>query len=82
MKLLGKKVEDKISGFRGIVVSICEYLYGCKQAGVLPRIDKDGKKQPAEWFDIGSLKIIETGIEAKEVKAEEDGAEFQDHPSI
>uniref|UniRef100_A0A6H1ZC81 Uncharacterized protein n=1 Tax=viral metagenome TaxID=1070528 RepID=A0A6H1ZC81_9ZZZZ len=58
LKLLGVRVEDKVTGHRGVVESIAFDLYGCIQAVVIPPVDKDGKKQIGDWFDIGRLKVI------------------------
>ena len=32
LELLGQKVEDKVTGFRGVVTTISFDLYGCIQA--------------------------------------------------
>lgn len=57
-ELLGKKVEDKITGFRGIVTSISFDLYGCIQILVNPGLGKDYKFGEQAWLDIGRLKVI------------------------
>lgn len=59
LNLLGLKVEDKITGFGGIVSSMSFDLYGCVQGLVSPAIDKkDGKIKNSMWFDVNRLKII------------------------
>jgi hypothetical protein len=57
MNLLGHRVEDRVTGFKGIVSSVCFDLYGCIQATVNPGIGKDGKPQDSHWFDVNRLKI-------------------------
>ena len=42
MKLLGHKVEDKVTGFKGVVSSLSFDLYGCVQAVVTPAASEDG----------------------------------------
>ncbi len=57
MKLLGMKVTDKVTGFRGVVTSISFDLYGCIQAIVTPETGKDGKQEDSRWFDVQRLTI-------------------------
>lgn len=80
MPLLGKEVEDKITGFKGIATSKHIYLTGCNQFGVQPKIDKDGKVPDIKYFDEGRLKVIGEGINAIEVIGEENGCDFREHP--
>ena len=55
--LLGKRVEDKVTGFKGIVSSISFDLYGCVQAIVNPGMGTDGKPADSMWFDVSRLKV-------------------------
>jgi hypothetical protein len=80
MALLGKEVKDKITGFEGIATSKHIYLTGCNQFGVQPKIDKDGKIPSKEFFDEGRLVIIGEGISKEEVKGEENGCDYREHP--
>ena len=57
IELLGMKAKDKVTGFEGVITSICFDLYGCIQALVHPGNDKDGNLRDQKWFDIGRLKI-------------------------
>ena len=52
---LGKKYQDKHTGFIGTAVCKTEYLYGCTRVGLLSSELKDGK--PLDWvyFDEQSL---------------------------
>ena len=52
---LGDRVKDKISGLKGIVVGISNYLYGCRRISIQPEESKDGK--PAEWFTIDEPQV-------------------------
>jgi hypothetical protein len=80
MKILGKKVKDKITGFEGIATSKHIYITGCNQYGVQPSIDKDGKIPDPKWFDEGRLEIIGPGITSAEVKSDGNGCDFREHP--
>ena len=57
IELLGFDAEDKITGFKGVIDSICFDLYGCIQASVKPKIGKDGLVPEGYWFDVTRLKI-------------------------
>ena len=59
---LGDKVKDSITGFEGIAVAECEYLYGCKQFQI-EGIDHDGQPK-SWWFDF--QRIEEIGMVKKE----------------
>jgi hypothetical protein len=49
--MLGHTVEDKITGFTGVVTGIVRYLSGCNQCLVMPKVGKDNKFVVGEWFD-------------------------------
>lgn len=55
--MLGMKAVDKVTGYRGVVSSICFDLYGCVQAVVTPVAGKDGKKEKGHWFDVRRLLV-------------------------
>lgn len=55
--MLGHTVVDKVTGFTGVVTGIVEYLTGCNQALVVPRMDADGKLPESQWFDIQRLQV-------------------------
>ena len=59
---LGQKVRDKITGFEGIITAKAEYLNGCIQFCVRPRVDKEGKSQDGEYFDVEQLEPLEESI--------------------
>jgi len=52
---IGETVKDIVTGFKGVVTSRTEYLYGCTRLGVQPKADKDGKMPEAQWFDEPAL---------------------------
>jgi hypothetical protein len=59
LKLLGKKVRDKVTGFEGIVSSVGFDLYGCVQAVVTPVMAEKGKLEPGQWFDTKRLFVLD-----------------------
>jgi hypothetical protein len=58
LELLGLRVEDRVTGFKGVVSSISFDLYGCVQASVNPGMGKDGKLGDQTWFDVNRLKVL------------------------
>lgn len=59
--MLGLTVEDRISGFRGVVTGYVEYLTGCNQALVQQRA-RDGEYKEPLWFDVQRLVVDETTL--------------------
>lgn len=75
---IGKKAKDKVTGFIGIIVGSADYLYGCKQYLLVPKVKKDGSLDSGRWFDEGRLEIKRVAIKPSQVKSESgrNGAEF------
>ena len=59
MDLLGLRVEDRVTGFKGVVASVSFDLYGCIQAMINPGTDKDGKLRDQVWFDVNRLEVLD-----------------------
>lgn len=59
IELLGRKARDRVTGFEGVVSSVCFDLYGCIQAVLSPPVDKDGKHQDGKWFDVNRLEVTD-----------------------
>ena len=60
IELLGLQVEDRVSGFKGVVASIAFDLYGCVQAIVHPGMGTDGKLADQVWFDVARLRVLDS----------------------
>ena len=71
---LGCEGKDKVTGFMGIVIGRCEYLYGCNSWGIVPPA-KDGKVENPVWFDEGRIERIGDGVDPNAVQAEKPGAD-------
>jgi len=54
----GDKVKDPITGFRGTVTQMTEFINGCIQCCVTPKIDRDGKYPESVDIDIQQLELI------------------------
>ena len=59
---LGEKIRDKVSGLEGIASARLEYLNGCVQYCISPRIDKDGKRVEGWYVDQQTLELVGSGI--------------------
>jgi hypothetical protein len=59
--VLGLRVIDEISGFRGLAISQTRYLHGCDRVAVQARaIETEGEMKPGvvEVFDLLSLTVL------------------------
>lgn len=55
---LGDQVKDKITGFKGIAVAKTEFINGCVQWEVVPKIAKDNKYPESVGIDQQTLEVI------------------------
>ena len=58
---LGNKVRDKVTGYEGIATARVEYLNGCVQYCVKPKVGSDGKMPDPEYIDIQQLEVLSEG---------------------
>lgn len=56
---LGDSVRDTVTGLRGIVIGVVEYLYGCRRLVVQPLVDKDGKYVEAVYVDEPQVVVLQ-----------------------
>jgi len=56
--MLRAKYRDKVTGFKGVCTGFCEYICGCSQALLVPRVGKDGKSPDGGWYDVQRLECI------------------------
>ena len=55
--LLGYRAKDKITGFSGVVSSVCFDLYGCIQVALSPPANDKGEIPEGRWFDVARIEI-------------------------
>lgn len=65
---LGVEAVDRVSGFKGIITSRIEYLNGCVQFAITPKVDKDNKREDGVWFDVGQIEVVGPGLTVKPKK--------------
>ncbi|MES5483622.1 hypothetical protein QMZ05_12760 [Bradyrhizobium sp. INPA03-11B] len=59
---LGSTQRDTITGFQGVVVGFCQYISGCNQALLVPKVAENGEFKEGHWFDVQRLKQIGTKV--------------------
>lgn len=57
MKLLGKTVKCKVTGFKGTATAFVKYINGCGQYCVTPK-SKDGTMPKGEYIDHQQLEEV------------------------
>jgi len=55
---LGVKARCQLTGFKGIIMARNEWVNGCRQYLVKPKVDKDGKMKEGEWIDEEQLELL------------------------
>ena len=56
INLLGLTATDRVTGYKGVVISVYFDLSGCIQAGLVAK-SVEGKRTVAEFFDVNRLEI-------------------------
>ena len=61
---LGVRIKDRVTGFEGIVTARVEYLNGCIQYCITPKMgeDKEAKMPAGEYVDVGQVTYVNEGI--------------------
>ena len=59
INLLGKHGVDKITGYKGVISSVCFDLYGCVQLALTPPATAEGKIESGTWFDVHRVQVQE-----------------------
>lgn len=60
--MLGKTMRDEVSGFTGIATGKLEWMNGCVQFFLKPKIGDDQKMRDGEWIDSNQLTVVGDGI--------------------
>lgn len=61
---LGQEVKDRVTGYQGIIVSVTDFLNGCRRMAIQRKYDpkKDEKTTEPEMFDEPDLILVGNGI--------------------
>ena len=57
---LGDEAKDTITGYKGVVVCVGQWLHGCKRLTIQPQGLKDGKPHEALTFDLPQLVLVKS----------------------
>ena len=61
--LLGKEATDKVTGYKGKITAVCEYLHEATRALVA---DIDNTGRPIDvWFPLEQLQITNNNVEVQ-----------------
>lgn len=75
--VFGNILRDKVTGFEGMYVGKCEYMTGCTQLRLQPKVKPDGSYVEGLWLDEGKIELIGDGELRKDnVQGKENGADF------
>lgn len=55
--LLGHKAVDKVTGFSGVITSVCFDLYGCVQVVITQPAKAGEELKPGCWFDVNRCEV-------------------------
>lgn len=58
----GDTLEDKVSGFEGVVMVRAEYSTGCVHYGLQSQAMKDGQPTDWQWLDQSRLELVKSGV--------------------
>lgn len=74
-ELFGKLCRDKITNFTGVCIGKIEWMFGCDQYCLAPRVknEEPTKMNDSQWFDDGRVEVIEEVVKVEEVRAEKNG---------
>lgn len=74
----GVSAKDKITGLKGIITAKAEYITGCNQYLLQPKVSESGDFKEGKWVDEGRIEIDwhEPVIEISDLKAEENGCDI------
>lgn len=65
----GDQVTDPITGFKGTVIAITQWMYGCRRVTIQPKgLNKDGEVFEAQQFDEPQLKVTKAAKTLAAVK--------------
>ena len=78
---LGALAKDKITGFTGIITARVEFFTGCNRYNLQPVGLIDGKPIEGIYFDEAQIEISGSGIDAKEVKDDDNPGACAPNPS-
>lgn len=77
---LGEKLRCKVTGFEGTATGRIQYLNGCVQFLVRPRVNEKGEFPDGQWIDYQQLELVEDEPKV-EINQKSVGGENSNAPS-
>lgn len=77
--ILGRQGKDTVTGFEGIIISQHQYLTGCTQYGLQPKIKEDGSLPEAKYFDATRVQVFGEAVNISGTE-ESPGCEVRERP--
>ncbi len=65
---LGQRVRCKVTGFKGVATARVEYLNGCIQYHIRPKVRKDGKWPDGVYVDEEQVETVTGAVKVKRRK--------------
>ena len=62
MITFGKTYQDTITGFIGVATGKCDYITGCSQVLLAPKVDSTGNRREPQWFDVARCKEVDVPL--------------------
>ncbi len=78
---MGCRARDTITGFTGIVTGMAQYITGCDQVLLKPKVDEKGADVNGCWYDDGRLEYVDKGVKLKDVQGDKPGGPQSDAPT-
>jgi hypothetical protein len=69
---MGDNVKDALTGFKGFINYRCQFITGCNQYGVQPKMKKSGEVPEYKAFDENRLVKEAGGVKLPEQKTAEE----------
>lgn len=69
VEAMGMEAIDTITGFYGTITGYAQYITGCDQVCLTPKVKEDGKMPQGQYIDINRIKL--TGGNKKTVDTKE-----------
>ena len=76
---VGNKAKDRLTNYKGIIVSRTEWITGCNTYGIQATI-KEGIIPDPQNVDEDSIKILQGGLSLKSKKIKEPGGPKNSYP--
>jgi len=61
---LGQKLKDIVTEFEGIAVARVEFINGCVQYALRPKVNDKGEMIEPEYIDVDRLQFVDIGVSA------------------